>query len=449
MMRRQVRLIGAMLGVMMLWGGVERAVGAETIHRFSMEFRDADVRDVLRAIGQENHLNVLFGEEVQGKITLSFRDVTLQDALDAILRVQNLSSFQEGNILRIVRSPFAAGEEHMATAIVPIKYADVKETSVAIQQLLTSRGKMTVDQRTNALLIRDVPENLKRIRDIIAQLDSRTPQVMIEAKIVEASTNFIRQLGIQWGANVFQQGSGGTLYNFGGTSATGGTGAAGSNFLVNLPAAVGPGSGGAIGLSFGNIANTFKLDVQLTALQNSGQGRILSSPKILTQNNKEAKVSSGLTIPVQTSTVVTSGVATPGGAQGSQATTGITNIDADLSLTVTPHVTPGNEINLKIHAEKKDADFSKQVQGIPTLVTREASTEMIAHDGETVVIAGIYQKTETHQRTGLPFLSAIPGLGWLFKSEQTVNDQTELLIFITPRLYHEGDPGLSSSLNLP
>lgn len=437
----------AVMGVV-VWGwcsGMEGAsAAAPQAPRFSMEFRDADIRDVLRALGQENKVNVVFGDEVQGKITLSFRDVTLQEALEAILHINNLSTMQEGNILRVVRSPYAAGEEQLITVMVPIRYADADELSQSIRQLLSSRGKLTIDKRTNTLLVRDVQENIKRMRDVVVKLDAQTPQVMIEAKIIEAEASFAREIGIQWGANYVDRGGLGT-FGVGGTTATGGGGAAGSNFLVNLPAAVGPGSGGALGFSFGNIANTFKLDLQLTALQNSGHGRILSSPKILTQNNKEAKISTGLTIPVLTSTVVSAGVSTPGGAQGSQAATGVENIDVNLALTVTPHVTPGDQINMKIHAEKKDADFSREVLGIPTLTTREASTEMLARDGETVVIGGIYKKTETKQQAGLPFLSDIPWLGWLFKKESTTDDQTELLIFITPHLYREQGQAVTSS----
>jgi len=429
--------------VLGLLSGSGRSTLAAAPARFSMEFRDADIRDVLRALGQENKLNVVFGDDVQGKITLSFRNVTLQDALEAILHIHNLSGMQEGNILRIVRSPYAAGEEQLVTTMIPIKYADADELSASIKQLLSSRGRLTIDKRTNTLLVRDIQENIRRMQTVITKLDERTPQVMIEAQIVEADVSFAREIGIQWGANYVDRNNQGT-FGIGGTAATGGVGAAGSNFLVNLPAAVGPGSGGAIGFSFGNVPNTFQLDLQLTALQNSGRGRILSSPRILTQNNKEAKVSTGLTIPVLTSTVVASGVSTPGGAQGSQATTGVQNIDVDLALTVTPHVTPGDQINLKILAEKKDADFAQQVQGIPTLTTREASTEMIARDGETVVIGGIFKKTETKQRTGLPFLSDIPWLGWLFKKESVTDDQNELLIFVTPHLYRGSDPAVSS-----
>jgi type IV pilus assembly protein PilQ len=409
--------------------GVDRPALASPPARFSMEFRNADIRDVLRALGQENNLNVVFGDDVQGNITLSFRDVTLQGALEAILRIQNLSGLQEGNILRIVRLPFSAVEEQLVTATIPIKYADVEELSGSIKQLLSSSGRLTVDKRTNTIVVRDIQDNINRIRNVAMTLDERLPQVVIEAQIVEVDVNVVSTLGIRWGGNEGIRNGLGTV-GMEGTSETGGF----------SPAAVGPGSGGAVGFSFGNVPDTLPLDQQLTALQNSGRGRILSSPKFLIQNNKEAKIATGLTIPVLTSAVVSSGVATPEGAQGGQATTGVHNIDVTLSLTVTPHVTTMGQINLKLHVEKKDADFARQVRGIPTLITREASTEMIVRDAETLVIGGIYEKTDRKLRAG----ASHHWFGWLFKQDSPSDNQSELLIFVTPHLYHEGDSADSS-----
>jgi type IV pilus assembly protein PilQ len=426
-----------------LLAGTDRSVPAAAPSRFSIELRDADIRDVLRALGQESHLNVVFGEEVQGKITLSFHDVTLHEALGAILRIQNLNSMQEGNILWIVRSPFAEGEAQLITKTITVQYADADELSNSIRPLLSDLGRLAVDKRTNTLVVRDTLENTRRILAVVSTLDERTPQVLIEAQIVEADVNFARDIGVQWGVaepDRHRLGASGV----GGAEDTGGTGRAGGKILINTPAAVGPGSGGTSGFSFGSIPNASQLDLQLNAMRNSGRGRILSSPKILTQNDKQARVSTGLTIPVLTSTVVTSSVSTPAGAQGSQATTGVANINVDLSLTVTPHVTPGNQIGLKLLAEKKEADFSREVHGIPTLTTREASTEMIARDGETVVIRGIFETMKTTQRSGIPVLSAIPWVGRLFTQESVTDVPSELLIFVTPHLYGGGGSTVSA-----
>jgi type II secretory pathway component GspD/PulD (secretin) len=179
--------------------GLDRPTLALPPARFSMEFRNADIRDVLRALGQENNLNVVFADDVQGKITLSFRDVTLQGALEAILRIQNLSGLQEGNILRIVRLPFTAVEEQLVTATIPIKYADVDELSNSVKQLLSSSGRLTVDKRTNTIVVRDIQDNINRIRTVAMTLDERLPQVVIEAQIVEVDVTVVSKLGIPRG----------------------------------------------------------------------------------------------------------------------------------------------------------------------------------------------------------------------------------------------------------
>jgi len=424
--------------------GSERSSRAEAPSRFSIELRDADIRDVLRALGQESRLNVVFGEEVQGKITLSFHDVTLHDALEAILHLQNLNSMREGNILWIVRSPVADGEARLITKTIPVNYAEADELSNSIKPLLSNLGRIAVDKRTNTLVVRDTPDNTRRILAVVSTLDERTPQVLIEAQIVEADVNFAREIGVQWGVTDADRNSRGDL-DADGAAATGGTRPAGDKVLVNPPAAVGSGSGGTSGFSFGNVPNASQLDLQLNAMRNSGRGRILSSPKILTQNDKQARVSTGLTIPVLTSTVVSSNASTPAGTQGSRVTTGVENINVDLALTVTPHVTPGKQIGLKLLAEKKEADFSREVHGIPTLTTKEASTEMIARDGETVVIRGIFGQMKTMRRHGIPVLSDIPWVGRLFKKESVTDVQTELLIFVTPHLYGGGGSTLSSA----
>ncbi|MBI5746125.1 MAG: type IV pilus secretin PilQ, partial [Nitrospirae bacterium] len=277
---------------------------------------------------------------------------------------------------------------------------------------------------------------------------SKTPQVLIEARIVEVNTNFTRELGVQWGGNLSQSTSAGTFQATGAasgstssTALTGGVGLSGNNFIVNLPANVGSGSGGALGLLFGNISNTFQLDLQLSAMEDRGHGKILSNPKVLTLNNKEAKISSGTEILIPTSTIV--GTTVTGGTTGTTgttgATTGVTTIDAKLELTVTPHVTPDNQIVMHVKTDKKDPDFSRQVQNIPPLLTRTAETDLLVEDGETIVIGGIFTRSESSSEASVPWLSKIPLLGWLFKKEARVENQNELLIFITPTIHKDRD----------
>lgn len=415
---------------------------------FSMEFRNAELKDVLRALGQENHLNIIISDDVDGKLTLSFREVSFEEALEAILKINNLTSFREGDIIRVMKSPFGEGEADLATQIIPVHFGSAKEMQESIKGLLTKKGNLTVDIRTNALVVRDYAWNMTKIHEVVKQLDSKTPQVMIEARIVEVNSNFTRELGVQWGGRIYEAGSAGIFQATGarrgtgltnavtGTDAlTGAVGLSGNNLAVNLPAAVGAGSGGAIGFSFGNVASTLQLDLQLSAMEDTGRGKILSNPRVMTLNNKEAKISSGTEILIPTTSILSNSTSTTGSTTGTAATTGVTTIDAKLELMVTPHITPDNQILLHVKTDKKDPDFNRQVQNIPPLSTRTAETDLLVGDNETVVIGGIYTRNESQGENGIPWLSQIPILGWLFKKETKTDIQNELLIFITPTVY--------------
>ena len=417
---------------------------------FSMEFRDADLKDVLRALGQEEGLNVIIAEDVNGRLTLSFQRVLAREAFEAILKINNLISFRDGTIVRVIRSPFADGANNLTTEIIPVNFGDAKINADSVRDLLSKQGTLAVDTRTNSLVVRDLPDNVAKIESILKSLDTRTPQVLIEARIVEASTNFTRELGIQWGGNFTNQTTRGNYQVTGATSntgatgltalpLTGGVGLSGNNFIVNLPAAVAQGAGGAVGFTFGNVASTRQLDLQLSALEDTGQGRILSNPRVLTMDNKEALISSGTEIFIQSA--VLSGATTTGsttgtaGATGTTGVGGVTKIDAKLELTVRPHITPDNQVVMHVKAEKKEPDYNREVQGIPPLNTRTAETDLLVKDGETIVIGGIYTRNESLDENGIPFLSRIPILGWLFKHQSKVDNQSELMVFITPSIY--------------
>lgn len=408
---------------------------------YTMEFRDADIKDVLRALGQENNLNIIISEKISGKVTLSFNRVRLMEAIETILKINNLTYRKEGNIMMMVASPFGEGEEGLVTRRIPVDFANAKEISESLKNMLSSKGKITMDQRTNTLIVRDVADNVERIASLVKSLDTRTPQVMIEARIVEARSGFSRELGIQWGtdyAGNITSSSGRVYGNYllsgGGTKTlstnttytplTGGIGIAGTGFLVNLPAAVGAGSGGAIGISY--LTKSLGLDLQLSAMESTGKGKVLSNPKILTLDNKEAKISSGRDIPIRVLSTV-SGV----------TTTEIKIINASLSLTVTPHITSDDQIVINVKAEKAEPDWTRQVDNIPTIVKKNANTDMIIRNGDTIVIGGIFTKEISDTEHAVPFLSKIPILGWLFKKQGIIDEQNELLIFITPTVIKE------------
>jgi type IV pilus assembly protein PilQ len=413
--------------------------------KFSLEFRDADIKDVLRAIGQENHVNIIIREDVKGKVTLSFKNVTLDEALSAILKNQNLWASKSDSIVTVSRPTTSEGEEDTVTRMIPVSYASAKELQDSVRGLLSKNGRVSVDGRSNTLIVKDSPEGVNRIANLVNSLDKKTPQVMIEARVVEASTNFTRELGIQWGG---QYVNGNYMVNGGAfktnstdtflTPSTGGIGASGGPFAVNLPATVGPGSGGAIGLSY--IANNLLLDLQLSAMQDTGKGRILSNPKILTLDNKEARISSGTEILIPTATIVTSGASSGGSATGSSATSGVTTIQAKLELVVTPHITPDHQILMHIKTEKKEPDYNRQIQNIPPLATRTAETDLMVKNGATVAIGGIFTKNEAVNENGIPWLEDIPILGWLFKKQNKADQQAELIIFITPTEFQDGGP---------
>jgi type IV pilus assembly protein PilQ len=279
-------------------------------------------------------------------------------------------------------------------------------------------------------------------------------EVLIEAKIVEVSTNYARDLGVQWGGRYTSTNRNGTTVFTGGTTGvnssttTGGTagsttppigttnffpltgdvGLSGNAYAVNLPATVAAGSGGAIGISFGKLGGKLSLDLQLSAMQTTGNGRILSNPKVLTVNNKEAKISSGTDIPIR---IVS---ATAQSVGGSINTAGVQIISASLALSAIPTITTDKKISMAIKVEKSEPDFGHEVDGIPTIVKRDATAEVVVNDGETIVLGGIITKNEAESESAVPFLSKIPILGWLFKNKSTSKTEDELMIFITPTI---------------
>ncbi len=411
--------------------------------QFSMEFRDAEIKDVLRAVGQAANLNMIVSDGVSGQVSLSLKDVDITEALQSILRTKGLTYVREGNIVRVV-AVAEARDEDMETRIFPLGYANGKEALTVVEKMKSDRARVSVDTRMNALVVKDLSLNIDRMERLLRNLDARAPQVMIEAKIVEVASNYARELGVQWGGHYTGVGRDGTTVMSGGTTGAGSSssvpvigstvmypklgdiGMSGNAYAVNLPAAVGSGAGGAIGISFGKLGGKLSLDLQLSAMQTTGNGKILSTPKVVTLNNKEAKISSGVDIPVRVLTTTTAGTSAE-----------VKTISASLSLSTIPVITSDNRIGLVIKVEKSEPDFSLQVDGIPTITKRNANTELIVDDGETVVLGGIITRSEGETEAGVPLLSRIPVLGWFFKKKGTFEKQTELLIFITPTIVKE------------
>ncbi|GIX46327.1 MAG: hypothetical protein KatS3mg131_0538 [Candidatus Tectimicrobiota bacterium] len=414
-----------------------------TGERISLDFQDADIKDVLRLIAEVSGLNIIAGPDVKGTVTTRMVDVPWDQALDVILKVNGLGQEREGNIIRVAplerfiserQALLRAQEtevqiEPTVTRVVPISYADVNQLKQSLEPLLSGRGSIFIDERTNTLIISDTAKNLETLLELVKTLDRQTPQVMIEARIVETSRNFLRNLGVQLAGQFVQLTDarfpnriavrGGIPAAEGGVLAPPDAG----NFLLDLPAAVTTGQGAAIGFSLANPGLSQILDIQLSALEASGQGKVISNPKIATLDNTEALIQSGLRIPFETVS-----------AEGTQTQF----VDASISLKVTPHVTPDGYISMKITATKNEPDFSRtSAQGAPTIITREATTEMLVRDGDTVVIGGLFRRTVQAERSGVPGLSKVPVLGWLFQTTRQSEENDELLIFITPRIIRQ------------
>ena len=387
----------------------------------SLEARDADVKDVLRALAKQSGSNIIISEDVEGSVTVSFDNISIQDALDIILRASNLAFVEHNNVVWIDQQEnLAKSGEGMITKIVKLNYANSTDMVLQVKGVLKPMGTVIADSRTNSLIIKDIPAGIQEAESLLKALDTKTLQVVIEARIVEASSNFSKELGVKWGGEI----------NMGDATLTGvsalSTTSNGSNFAVSLPATD---ITGGVGLVIGSISDTLLLDMELTAGERDGKLRIVSRPKITTTNNKPATIHSGLTFRIRTAESTT----TTEGSEFTSAT--LEEIKTGINLTVTPQISSDDSVLLKIEADKSDPDFSRAIDGIPGVTEKSASTTVLVKNGETTVIGGLYRSTSSSQDDKVPYLSEMPLLGWLFKSHEEKIDNEELLIFITPHIY--------------
>jgi len=412
--------------------------------KVSLDFKDADIQNVLRLIAEVSGKNIVISEAVQGKVTIRLMEVPWDMALDVILKTYALDKEELGpNILRV--APFTqlkkereeslrADEarenvESLGMEIVPVNYARAKDLETLLVRFKSKRtdAGILVDSRTNSVILRDLPANIEEMVRVIRELDTQTPQVLIEAKIVELNVDFARDLGIQWGA-FYQAGpatGNPTGMNFPNTVGIGGavdkvTGVLVpgiSSPVVNLPAAIDTAAGGALGLSLGSLTNAFKLDAQLSALEKQKRARVLSSPRVATLNNQEARIEQGQEVPYQTV---------------SDEGTKIEFKDAKLKLSVTPQITFDRSIVMNILVSN-DTPIKDPTVGF-IIQKKEAQTSVLVKDGETAVIGGIFTNNDSETEGGVPWLMDLPGVGSLFKKKGRTDLRTELIIFITPRI---------------
>lgn len=411
-----------------------------------IDVKDANVVDLLRFLSDQVGFNLYVDPSVQNlKATYSFRNIPWDQAMDIILRNANLDWEFENGVLRVATTQKFKEEAEQRRALMierelsvppetvtfPLSYAKVREVVPIIEQYLSPRGTILFDERTNTLIIEDIPKRMVAIRTLIRRLDTRIPQVSIEARIVETTKRFVRELGIQWGLSAEYSPEVGTdtgvtfpnRVGVGGprigSTAPGGFRSNGieGGYAVNFPVVAENPSG--IGLSLGNFLNTFQLDISLQMLESEGQGQIISAPKVITQNNKTALVKNGQKIPIQT---VQRGTIT------------VRYIDAVLELEVTPQVTNEKTIIMDLVVDKSEADFTRNVLGNPVINVRRAETRVLVKDGGTAVIGGIFVLNEQASSTGIPGLRKIPVVRRLFSSDIDQYENQELLIFITPRI---------------
>src|SRR5882672_305757 len=413
-------------------------------HPISLDFQGADLRAVLRTFAEISGLNIVIDPAVQGTVDVALRDVPWDQALDIILRANKLGYFIDGTIVRIAPLTVLAEEEsqrrklgeeqalagQLATIPIQLSYAKAEELQALItKSALSQRGTVQVDPRTNTLIITDLADKLTAAQNLVATLDRPQPQVEIEARIVQTNKDYARALGVQWGFGGRVDPALGNTTNLAfpnngnlGGRVGGVQGPVANSTNPTVPTSVNlgvPAASSAIGLALGSINGAFNLDVALSALERSGNGRLLSTPRVTTQNNVAAEMKQGVQIPIQTV---------------ANNTVTVTFKDAALDLKVTPQITNAGTVIMQIAVENASPDFSRAVNNIPPINTQMATTQVLVSDGQTTVIGGIYVSQEQANNDRTPGLSKIPLLRWLFKRESVTDQSTELLIFITPRI---------------
>jgi type IV pilus assembly protein PilQ len=412
------------------------------------DFKDAPIHDLLRILADTGGVNIVVPDTVDAKVTVRLKRVPWDQALEVILASHDLWYRREGNLYRIAprkeldaedeaeaaRRSAAVQAEAPKPTIVTLDYASADELRPKFEGMLSPKGKIEVDGRTNSLIINDIAYNRNSIEALARELDTQTPQITIEARIVEAQSTFVRQFGIQWGGRALSGPGGGNSTGLIFPSSIGirgantdaqtpeqGVSSLPSDFAINLPAATGTGEGGAIGMSLGSIGGNFNINLRLSALEDTGTVRIVSAPKITVLNNKPANIKSGVSIPIS---VVS--------AAGTQTQF----VQADLKLEVTPYVSQRDcSIAMNINVTKNEPDFvNTGARGDPTILRREAQTTMLVADGETSVLGGIYTRNSGLSYKKVPFFGDLPVIGWFFKNRRENDTRTEILVFITPKI---------------
>ncbi len=427
--------------------GIQSADGSKTYtgRLISLDLQDTDIDNALRIIAEVSNLNIIASDDVTGKVTLRLIDVPWDQALDVILKTNGLDQVTEGNVIRIApvdklrqerealleAKRAAQNLEDLRVSYIRVSYAQVAEMQPQVESVLSERGTVTIDERTNQLIIKDIGEGQVRSAELIQRLDLRTPQVLLETQIVEGDRSILRDLGFQWNFD-YNRGpatGNGTGVNFPNSVAT----TAGSTFLGRGQQV--------INAVLDSADGSRMLDFKLSALENEGKAKVVSRPQVATINNQEAEIKSvevlRIKLPDSGLSVATgSGASAAGGASAA-----FEEIDVGIVLTVTPQASPDYYVLLDVNA-KSSTLGSREVDGIPSTVEREATSSVLVKSGTTFALGGVYRIEDRDTVTGLPFLKDIPFLGYMFRNQNVDKTDEELIFFITPHIVEGSfDPG--------
>lgn len=429
---------------------------AYTGEKLSLNFQDIDVRSVLQLIADFTDLNLVASDTVEGSITLRLQNVPWDQALDLVLKTKGLDKRKVGNVLLVAPAEEIAARERqeleakkqiaelapLRRELIQVNYAKASDIAKLFQSVATAdgavpdRGSITVDDRTNSIIAFQTQERLDELRRVVAQLDIPVRQVMIEARIVEATVGYDKSLGVRWGGN-FGGGSKWDIYGKDGARSiktddkTGlsqlllpGTDTVG-NFKLKDGVAPVPfvdmglvNSTSGIGLGF--ITDNAMLDLQLSAMEKTGNGEVISQPKVVTSDKETAKILKGAEIPYQEAS--------------SSGATSTSFKEAALSLEVTPQITPDNRVIMEVKVNKDEPDFSQAVNGVPPIRKNEVNAKVLINDGETIVLGGVFSNTQTKSVDKVPFLGDLPFIGRVFRRDIVEDKKNELLVFLTPRI---------------
>ncbi|WP_130903903.1 type IV pilus secretin PilQ family protein [Pseudomonas sp. Sample_22] len=407
--------------------------------KLSLNFQDIDVRSVLQLIADFTNLNLVASDTVQGGITLRLQNVPWDQALDLVLKTKGLDKRKIGNVLLVAPADEIAARERqelesqkqiadlapLRRELLQVNYAKAADISKLFQSVTSAeakvdeRGSITVDERTNNIIAYQTQDRLDELRRIVAQLDIPVRQVMIEARIVEANVDYDKSLGVRWGGSIQNKGNWNTSGVSNGANSSSTIGTPGST-STNSPfvdlGAVNNTSG--IGIAF--ITDNVLLDLELTAMEKTGNGEIVSQPKVVTSDKETAKILKGTEIPYQEAS--------------SSGATSVSFKEASLSLEVTPQITPDNRIIMEVKVTKDEPDYLNKVQDVPPIKKNEVNAKVLVNDGETIVIGGVFSNTQSKVVDKVPFLGDVPYLGRLFRRDVVSEKKSELLVFLTPRI---------------